>query len=182
MDAPALSFPATGRSPIASAPFAALLVILVEAMFFAALLSALAISRAGAGLTAKLPGPIPALVGALLLACGSVLVAGVGTGDPRARALKFRSAGWIAIFFLGLQAWDGQRWWALGSTPSNETGFFLLLAGAHALHVAVAGGLSLMAARRLGHGSFGGEEAVALRIFWHGGAGFWPFIAIFLHL
>lgn len=158
--------------------------LMVEAMFFAGLVSAVVVGRVASNGHGQIAGGWPPagqtkaspIVAA---AAAGLLLAGVGTLRTARRSGLGRTA-LLGAAFLALQAFEGIR--ILGDglrLPTNTyAGLFLAVAGIHALHVL--GGVVILArARRLWQSDE--ESSIRLRVcsmYWTFLAGVWPVIAL----
>jgi len=159
------------------------ILVATEIMFFAGLVSAFLISRAGARVwpppdQPRLPVEATALNTAVLLASGLLLY--LAGRRSEAWSLRLRAllpwAAALGALFVALQGVEWVRLVRFGLTMTSSTygAFFYVVVGAHALHV-LAGLLALLWVTRLLHGGRLGDEAFrAVRIFWYFVVGLWP--------
>lgn len=158
--------------------------LMVEAMFFAGLVSALVVGRVAskawppAG-QAKASPIVAVAATLLLLASVGALRAARRQGAQAARGLA-----WAALLgggFLALVGWEGFRiLGGAGLAANTYAGLLLMLVGCHALHVL--GGVALLARARL---LWGAEESSSTKVtrlrvcgmYWTFVVGVWPVIA-----
>jgi cytochrome c oxidase subunit 3 len=166
--------------------------VVTEAMFFAGLISALAIVKAGTGGDWPPPGqprlPLEATAfnTLVLLASGvTVWLAGRAHADrpERTQRLMLTSLGLGATFVL-LQ---GIEWQALlrdgmTLTSSHQGSFFHLIVGAHALHALVAIAFIGIACRRSSRGELNAEWFRGFRIYWYFVVLLWPLLYLKVYL
>lgn len=178
----------SGRAPVV--PTGALgmaIFVVAEVMFFAGLMSAFTIVRAG---TIKgnwpppdqprLPWASTSLNTLLLLASGVLLVLAVrrfAKQPPVAKRLLGGST-LLGALFLVLQ---GREWWALLGqgltlTSSKLGAFFYLIVGAHALHAVVALVALGLAYWKLSKGTLTSGYLFTVQVFWLFVVGLWPII------
>lgn len=158
--------------------------LMVEAMFFAGLVSALVVGRVAskawppAGQTKA--SPIVAVAATAILLASMMALRGARRASPR------RRLAWAALLggaFLALVGWEGYRvaTGGAGLAANTYAGLLLMLVGCHALHVL--GGVALIArARRLWRRAET-EEAKQTRLrvcgmYWMFVVGVWPVIAV----
>lgn len=175
-----------------NAVVAVLIFVVTEAMFFAALISALTIVRAGAGEAwpppgqPRLPLEATALNTVALIASGlTMFLAGRAHGaDGRRTALWMFGSLVLAGAFVAAQ---GAEWVALireGLTlrSSNHGSFFYVIVGAHALHALVALGFLAAGWLRLRRGRLDPEWFRGLRIYWYFVVALWPLLYVRVYL
>lgn len=160
--------------------------LMVEAMFFAGLVSALVVGRFA---SKAWPPPGQVKASPLVAAAATLLLLASIRAMQAARreaAPVTRSLGWAALLggaFLALVGWEGFRVLTGGSglVANTYAGLLLMLLGCHALHVL--GGVALIArARRL----WRREEPAAAKstrlrvcgMYWMFVVGVWPVIAV----
>ena len=160
--------------------------LMVEAMFFAGLVSALVVGRVA---SKAWPPPGQAKASWIVAAAATLLLLASVRALRSARreaAPAPRSLGWAALLgaaFLAVVGWEGFRVMTGGSGLAANTyaGLLLVLVGCHALHVL--GGVALIArARRL----WAREEPAAAKstrlrvcgMYWMFVVGVWPVIAV----
>lgn len=162
-----------------------LILVIAETMFFAGLISAHTIVKAGA-VTWPPPGqprlPIEQTLinTAALIVSGFVLYAGHrAMVNGSGRALRHVTVAWLLGAFFVL--FQGAEWVALirdGLTLTSSThgSFFYLIVGAHALHAL--GGLSALgwAALRLRARNLVLSQLMAVEIFWYFVVALWPIL------
>jgi heme/copper-type cytochrome/quinol oxidase subunit 3 len=161
------------------------ILVATEIMFFAGLVSAFLIGRAGARAwpppdQPRLPVEATALNTAVLLASGVLLYLAGRRSEPWSRRLHalLPWATALGALFVALQGVEWVRLVRFGLTMTSSTygAFFYAVVGAHALHV-LAGLLALVWVARLLHGGRLGAEAFrAVRIFWYFVVGLWPIL------
>jgi cytochrome c oxidase subunit III len=172
---------------IPSAVLGMLIFVVAEVMFFAGVLSAYTIVKAG-----TMPGMWPppnqprleaaqtAFNTAALLLSGVVLFLSHRkwrAGLSGAKAL-IASAVALGALFVALQ---GREWAALlgqglTMTSSPQGSFFYLIVGTHALHAMVALGALGIAALRMRAGTLQSGFFFASQLFWYFVVGLWPVI------
>jgi len=167
------------------------ILVATEMMFFAGLISAFLIGKAGARVwpppdQPRLPIAATALLTAVLLASG-VLLYLVGSRRDLAGRRLHTLLPWSAslgALFVGLQGVEWARLVNYGLTMTSSTygSFFYVVVGAHALHV-LAGIIALAwAAVRLETGRLQWETFRAVRIFWYFVVGLWPILYVLVYL
>ena len=160
--------------------------LMVEAMFFAGLVSALVVGRVASRAwpppgQARASPIIAAAATLLLLASVRAMRAARRPGTTVPRSLAWAAG--LGAAFLALVGWEGFRVLAGGSglVANTYAGLLLMLVGCHALHVL--GGVALIArTRRL----WGAEEPAAEKstrlqvcgMYWMFVVGVWPVIAM----
>ena len=175
------------REIVPSSVMGMLLAVGVEVMFFAGLISAFTIARAGAGAAQWTMPTAPVLpaastavnTAALLLSGLLVAVAHVQYRRRSPATSRTLFAAWLlGASFVLLQGreWVGLLSQGLTITSSGLGAFFYLIVGAHAAHAAVALialGVAWwrMRQRTLSDGFFMGTE-----VFWYFVVGLWPII------
>jgi len=181
------STPATSRaaSGVPNAVAGMLLFIVAEAMFFAGLISAYVISRAGAYAwppagQPRLPLTVTALNTLVLLASAAAIRQSARAFDatPTAPAAS-RSLMWTIALGAAFVLVQGFEWvrligFGLTMTSSSYGSFFYLLVGAHAVHVSAALATLIWGYRRLVGAGLRAETFQALRVFWYFVVGLWP--------
>ena len=167
------------------------ILVATEIMFFAGLVSAFLIGRAGARVwpppdQPRLPVEATALNTAVLLASGILLYLAGRRSARWSRGLHALLP-WAAALgglFVALQGVEWVRLVRFGLTVTSSTygGFFYVVVGAHAVHV-LAGLLALgWVAHLLHRGRLGDEAFRAVRIFWYFVVGLWPFLYVLVYL
>ncbi len=161
------------------------ILVATEIMFFAGLVSAFLIGRAGARVwpppdQPRLPVEATAVNTAVLLASGILLYLAGARSDVRSRRLQslLPWAASLGALFVALQGVEWVRLVRFGLTMTSSTygAFFYVVVGAHALHV-LAGLLALLwVTRVLYRGQLGWEAFRAVRIFWYFVVGLWPIL------
>jgi cytochrome c oxidase subunit 3 len=162
-----------------------LLFVAAEVMFFAGLISAFTIVRAGAPVwpppdQPRLPIQDTAFNTAALLLSGVALLVAHRrfTQDRRRARAPLAIAMGLGAFFVLFQ---GVEWVALlrqglTLTSSSLGSFFYLIVGLHALHAVVAIGLLAWAWLRLQRGWLVQSQLVTAEVFWYFVVGLWPVI------
>jgi len=158
-----------------------LLFIVAEAMFFAGLISAYVISRAGAFAwppagQPRLPVEVTAVNTVVLLASAATIRQ---AGRDFDRGAAVRPLLWTILLGAAFVLVQGVEWvrligYGLTMTSSAYGSFFYLLVGAHALHVAAALLALVWGYRRLRTAELGGDGFQALRVFWYFVVSLWP--------
>ncbi len=173
------------REVVPSAVLGVLVMIAVEAMFFAGLVSAFTIVKSTAIVwppvgQPRLPFEETAInTAALLLSAVALRFASKRyKDDPWAAERPFLVAMILGIAFVVLQ---GREWVALlgqGLTLTSSTlgSFFYLIVGAHGLHAIAGIGLLLYAWWRLRRGQLSDSAFLAIQIFWYFVVGLWPIL------
>ena len=176
----------TDRMPlVASSVLGMLIFVAAEVMFFAGLISAFTIVRAGSVVwpppdQPRLPIERTAFNTAALLLSGVAL-----TFAHRAYARDRRSARTPMLLAMLLGGFfvlaQGVEWVALireglTLTSSPLGSFFYLIVGVHALHAVVAIGLLAYAWLRLQRGWLVQSQLVTAEIFWYFVVGLWPIL------
>lgn len=165
-----------------------LLFIVAEAMFFAGLISAYVISRAGAYAwppagQPRLPVVVTAINTLVLLTSAAAIrqAARAFDGEAAAGAPAARAYAWtiaLGSCFVLVQGFEWVRLvgYGLTMTSSSYGSFFYLLVGAHALHVGAALLALVWGYRRLAAGALSDATFQALRVFWYFVVGLWPVV------
>lgn len=176
------------RAPLVpNAVLGALIFVVVEVMFFAGILSALTISRAGAApgtwgaaSTSSLAGDVGI---ALLLASGASLFAAHRAQARSAEATRRLLLATIALggVFVVLQAIHLSAS-GIAIASSQERGFVVLVSALHALHAAATLLALLVAWRRLGRGALTPSFFNAAQVFWYFVVLVWPVIYLRVHV
>jgi heme/copper-type cytochrome/quinol oxidase subunit 3 len=169
-----------------------LIFVFVEVMFFAGMISAFLITRAGAVLGWPPPGqprlPVgeTALNSLALIASGVALfLAGRAYRRERRRArVPLALAIGLGAFFVFFQ---GVEWVALireGLTLTSSThgSFFYLIVGMHAAHAVVALGALVYVFGRLRRRLLNHSTFAAARVFWYFVVGVWPVLYLVVYL
>lgn len=178
---------AARREVIPASVLGTLLFIGAEIMFFAGLISAFTISRAGArpGVWSIPTEPLLPVTGTLintaaLVASGGLTVA-AGRQFARRSPAASRTLGvaWLlGAAFVGLQGreWVGLLSQGMTMFSSRLGAFFYLIVGAHGLH-AVGALIALgLAWRRLRRGTLTPGFFLGAQTFWYFVVGLWPII------
>jgi cytochrome c oxidase subunit 3 len=180
------------REPlVASSVMAMLIFVVMEVMFFAGLISAFAIIKAGAMVwpppdQPRLPIERTAFNTAALLASGgALLLARRSFRRSRVAAARFLAAAMgLGAFFVIAQ---GAEWVALihqglTLTSSSLGSFFYLIVGLHALHAAIALGLLAYTFARLRRGWLASSQLATAEIFWYFVVILWPVLYLTVYL
>jgi cytochrome c oxidase subunit 3 len=170
---------------------AMLMFVVMEVMFFAGLISAFAIIKAGAMVwpppdQPRLPIERTAVNTAALLASGAALLLArrafrrdrTSVGRPLAAAIG------LGAFFVLFQ---GVEWMALireglTLTSSSLGSFFYLIVGLHALHAVIALGLLVYTWARLQRGWLASSQLATAEVFWYFVVGVWPVLYLTVYL
>ena len=168
-----------------------LLFIATEAMFFAGLISAFVVTRAGVvwppANQPRLPVAATALNTLVLVASGLVLwnaqQAFVAFDVERTKKLLNTALG-LGAFFVVFQGYEWIRLLSFGLTVRSSTygGFFYLIVGTHALHV-VAALLTLgYCSLRLHHRELTRTVFSATQLFWYFVVLLWPILYALVYI
>lgn len=176
------------RQPILpNAVLGVIMFILTEAMFFAGMISAFVIARAGtpAGLwpppdQPRLPVEATAVNTLFLLASGVLLFATnrqFRHNPARAKVTMLASLVLGTLFLVG-QGWEWAQLIGEGMTmhSSNHGAFFYFVVGAHALHVLAAVTALFGLYFRMQAGHLTRDVLWAGSIFWYFVVGVWPIL------
>jgi heme/copper-type cytochrome/quinol oxidase subunit 3 len=166
--------------------------VIVEAMMFAGLMSAFAITRATAGGAwppagqPRLPLEETAINTAALLASGVVVyLASRAWQEREARTgpllLGAIALGAFFVFFQGME-WVALIRQGLTLTSSQHGSFFYLIVGMHGAHALGALVFMGVAWLRLRRGSLGNSAFSAACILWYFVVGIWPVLYLTLYL
>jgi cytochrome c oxidase subunit 3 len=168
-----------------------IILVATEMMFFAGLISAFLIGKAGARVwppadQPRLPVAATAVLTAVLLASGLLLYLVDARRDLAGRRLHTLLPWSLSLgaLFVGLQGVEWARLVHYGLTMTSSTygAFFYVVVGAHALHV-LAGIIALAwVAVRLETGRLPWETFRAVRIFWYFVVGLWPVLYALVYL
>lgn len=166
-----------------------LLFLGTEVMFFASLISAFLVLRAGAAEwppsgQPRLPVALTAVNTAVLLASGVTMwwaLRAARTGDGRTLARRLGVTAALGSLFLLVQGTEWVRLLAhgLGVATSLYAATFYALIGAHGLHVAGGLGLLVVVWRRAATGRYTASEHAAVdasAIYWFFVVGIWPLL------
>jgi heme/copper-type cytochrome/quinol oxidase subunit 3 len=175
------------REVVPSSVLGMLVFVGAEVMFFAGLISAFTIARAGADPAAWRPPSLPLLPAASTLANTAALLASgvlVGTAERLRRrqsalAARTLAAAWcLGALFVVLQGreWVGLLAEGLTIQSSGLGGFFYLIVGAHGVHAVVALGALGVAWWRLRGGTLTAGFFLGAQTFWYFVVGLWPII------
>lgn len=182
----AISSAQAQREVVPSSVLGMLLVVGAEIMFFAGLISAFTITRAGAPFGSwRLPGEtLPAAATAfnslaLLLSGVLVVIAHRQFQQRRPTASRTLLAACVlGALFVGLQ---GREWASLlgrGITVHSSTlgAFFYVIVGTHAVHAVAALTALGVAWRRMAGGTLTPSFFLGAQTFWYFVVGIWPVI------
>lgn len=180
------------RQPVLPDGVAGMLIFVVaELMFFAGLVTAFAVARAGATMwpplgQPRLPVEVTAVNTLVLLASGGLLArahVAFGRGEAGLRGW-LTGAMLLGALFVTIQGveWVRLLRYGLTMTSSSFGSFFYLIVGAHALH-AVAAILGLAYTRaRLAAGTLTANVLWTAEVFWAFVVGVWPFLYVMVYL
>jgi heme/copper-type cytochrome/quinol oxidase subunit 3 len=168
-----------------------LLFVVTEVMFFAGLISAFIVTRAGVVWPPpdqpRLPVEATAFNTLILLASGVALyrahIAFAAFDLRRTQKLLTVAMG-LGAFFVALQGYEWVRLISFGLTMRSSTygSFFYLLIGAHALH-AVAAVIALGCCRtQLVRGEMARASFSAIQVFWYFVVLLWPILYVLVYL
>jgi heme/copper-type cytochrome/quinol oxidase subunit 3 len=191
--APGLPNDMRRRPAVPSAVIGVMMFVAAEAMFFAGLISAFLVVKAGIKpgmwpppwqprLPVEVTGVNTAILvvsGLLMLAAGRVLVKNGVVSVP-----LYLAATALGATFVGVQGYEWSQLLSQGltMTSSNHGAFFYLIVGTHALHV-VAGLMALVwGALRLRKGTLTVAQRSAIQIFWTFVVGLWPILYSLVYL
>lgn len=168
-----------------------LLLVATEVMFFAGLISAFIVTRAGmvwpSADQPRLPIDATAANTIILLSSGLVLLNAERAfgGFDVGRAKKFLSlAIGLGACFVGIQGYEWARLISFGLTVQSSTygAFFYVIVGAHALH-AIAALLALAYCRtRLAEGELTRIAFSTSQIFWYFVVLLWPILYVLVYV
>lgn len=176
------------REVVPNSVLAMLVFVGTEVMFFAGLISALTITRAGASPLAwslpagqVLPAAETAFNSLALLVSGILMFVAhrqFRRHDAGASARSLLAATLLGALFVTLQ---GREWWALlsqGVTMQSSSlgAFFYLIVGTHAAHALVAIAGLAVAWWRMRHGTLSSGFFFGAQTFWYFVVGIWPVI------
>ena len=175
------------REVVPSSVLGTLLAVSVEVMFFAGLISAFTIARAGAGAdhwttpTAPLLPAASTAVNTLALLASGVLVAVAHRLFQRQSPASGRTlaAAWVlGALFVVLQGreWAGLLAQGFTMPSSGLSAFFYLIVGAHAAHAVVALAALGIAWHRLVTGRLAPAFLFGTETFWYFVVLMWPII------
>lgn len=177
---------------LSNAVLGTLIFIFTEAMLFAGLISAHAITRASSAVGWPPPGqprlPVEETAvntAALLLSGVAMFVAQRLFRRERQRAFAPLAAAFaLGAFFVAFQGIEWLRLIGEGLTLTSSThgGFFYLIVGVHALHALAALVALGLALRRLRHGLLPPSVLAATALFWYFVVGVWPVIYLRVYL
>ena len=180
------------QAPIVQSSVLGMLIFVVaEVMFFAGLISAFTIVRAGTAVwpprdQPRLPLEATAVNTLALLASGVFLfLAHRAYKRDRASALRPLSiAMLLGAFFVIFQGAEWMRLIGQGLTLTSSTlgSFFYLIIGLHALHAIAALALLAHAWRRLRRGCLAESQLAAAEVFWYFVVLVWPVLYLRVYL
>ncbi len=188
MTAPAVIVAARRRQVVPNSVLATLIFVGTEVMFFAGLISAFTITRAGAlPLAWSLPSGLVLPAAETAVNSVALLLSGVMTfiayrqhraGDASRAARSLLVATVLGAMFVLLQ---GREWWGLlsqGVTMHSSTlgAFFYLIVGTHAVHAVAAIVALAVAWWRLRRGTLTSGFFLGAQTFWYFVVGIWPVI------
>lgn len=168
-----------------------LIFIAMEMMFFAGLVSAFAIIRAGAVVwpppgQPRLPIEETAFNTAALLLSGAMLFTARRAfrrdrGRARIPLLISILLGAFFVLFQGVE-WVSLIGEGLTLTSSSLGSFFYLIVGMHALHAVIALGLLWWTWLRLQRGWLLSSQLAVAEVFWYFVVGLWPILYLTVYL
>lgn len=168
-----------------------LIFVAMEVMFFAGLISAFAIIRAGAIVwpppgQPRLPIEETAFNTAALLLSGAMLFAARRAfrrdrGRARIPLLISILLGAFFVLFQGVE-WVSLIGEGLTLTSSSLGSFFYLIVGMHALHAVIALGLLWLTWLRLQRGGLLSSQLAVAEVFWYFVVGVWPILYLTVYL
>ncbi len=167
--------------------------IIVEMMYFAALVSAHSIVKAGFGVwpplgQPRLPVATTAISTLVLLCSGVLLLWAQRTYTRRSDAPQVRSRLIFAIVlgavFVMVQGTEWVRLLHYGLTMQSSAfgGFFYLIIGSHALHAVAALTVLGMMLRRLRAGNLTASAFTTAQLFWSFVVLVWPLLYVIVYL
>ena len=170
---------------------AILLFVVTEVMFFAGLISAFIVTKAGMvwppADQPRLPVAATALNTLVLLTSGVALLkaerAFTEFDSGRTKKMLALAIG-LGVFFVVFQGYEWVRLIGFGLTMTSSTygSFFYLIVGAHALH-AVAALLALSyCAQQLAHDELTRAAFLTAQIFWYFVVLLWPILYVLVYL
>ena len=184
----------TGKQPaIPNGVLGMVLFILTEIMFFAGLISAFMIVKAGAvgGIWPPLDQPrLPAEetafnTSALLLSGAMLWFASRRFNDAPSKAkTPMLFAILLGVFFVGFQGmeWSAMLGQGLTMTSSTHGSFFYLIVGCHALHAVVALGFLVGQYLMLLRGTLARNTLSTAALFWYFVVLLWPILYVNVYL
>ncbi|MFQ5876343.1 MAG: heme-copper oxidase subunit III [Acidobacteriota bacterium] len=166
-----------------------------EAMFFAGLISAFLILRAGSGLwpppgQPRLPVGVTGANTLILLSSGGTMwraLASVRKGRERSLTAWLAATAGLGIVFLSVQGYEWVRLLGFGLTLSSGTygATFYALIGAHGLHVAAAVSALLLVLSRAARREYSlrrHQGVVLCRLYWTFVVGVWPVLYVLVYV
>ncbi len=185
-----LSHPSV-RPAAPNAAIGMLIFLGAEAMFFAGLISAYLVLRAGSATwpppdQPRLPVAVTAVNTLLLLCSGySMWRAAMRRSDAAGLRRSLAITAWLGTMFLAVQGseWARLLHYGLGASTSIYAGTFYTLIGCHAVHVlgGLVGILALFG--RVARGRAAAAGAVeACRLYWSFVVGVWPVLYVLVYL
>jgi cytochrome c oxidase subunit III len=181
------------RPAVPSAVIAVMMFVAAEAMFFAGLVSAFLVVKAGIkpGMwpppwQPRLPVEVTAVNTGVLVVSGLLMLAAgrVALKGRAANPSLYLAAMLLGVVFVGVQGWEWSQLLSQGltMTSSNHGAFFYLIVGTHALHV-MAGLIAVTwGALRLRAGTLTVAQRAAIQIFWTFVVGLWPLLYTLVYL
>ena len=176
---------------LSSSVLGMLIFVAAEVMFFAGLISAFTIIRAGSTVwpppdQPRLPIERTLLNTAALIASGVVLLYAhrLFTRDRRKALAPLAWAIGLGAFFVLCQGveWAQLLHQGLTLTSSPLGSFFYLIVGLHALHAVIAIGILAYTWRRLQRGWLAQSQLVTAEVFWYFVVGLWPVLYAVVYL
>ena len=186
--------PKRDRTPVSSGVIGMLIFMVTEAMFFAALISAYLVIRAGLEEwppwgQPRLPVATPALNTLVLLISGLTM----GFSRNLLQKQKFQEGRrllglslLLGTFFLVVQGYEWMQLLKFGMTVSSSVygGLFYLIIGAHGFHVVGVLAVLIHAWNRLGasNNSITADGLLPLQLLWYFVVCVWPVLYVLVYL
>lgn len=159
------------------------LLVLTEAMFFSALLSAYWVMKSGLGPWAPPENVrIPILTGLLnvaVLSTSGVLIYISNRSFGKQSSFYFYVVGTLlGILFVGFQSYEWVKLFKVGMTMHSGlfSASFFLLVGSHAVHAACAAVALIIGSVAFGRGTLKLNQLRALSLFWYFVVAIWPIL------